>query len=272
MELSAAIIVVISSRFGLPISTTHCLVGAVAGIGAPPTPGHAACTHCIAQPAPRAIRWPPPACMRLARAPMPRPHGLTAAGWGAAGLLEGRKGFNGVLLLRFFGGWIATLVVAGLTAAAFTAQGVYSPCNPAASQRSDMADYLINTTSAISAVSRELGMLRAGRWSCGVAGCGVSGGAWLNLGGNPCLPAPGPPRCELRLIHPSLHCAAPLPPQLLAGSGQPAAAASSAALNASLAALPVPLLNLQQGAAVQLQALQDYRAATAWVGNATSGS
>ncbi|EFN59965.1 hypothetical protein CHLNCDRAFT_133070 [Chlorella variabilis] len=158
MELSAAIIVVISSRFGLPISTTHCLVGAVAGIG----------------------------------------------------LLEGRKGFNGVLLLRFFGGWIATLVVAGLTAAAFTAQGVYSPCNPAASQRSDMADYLINTTSAISA--------------------------------------------------------------LLAGSGQPAAAASSAALNASLAALPVPLLNLQQGAAVQLQALQDYRAATAWVGNATSGS
>jgi hypothetical protein len=58
------VVVVVSSRFGLPISTTHCLVGAVAGIG----------------------------------------------------LLEGRKGFNWLLLLRFLLGWVATVVVAGLTA------------------------------------------------------------------------------------------------------------------------------------------------------------
>jgi hypothetical protein len=32
-----------------------------------------------------------------------------------AGLLEGHKGFNWVLLLRFLLGWVATLVVAGLT-------------------------------------------------------------------------------------------------------------------------------------------------------------
>jgi hypothetical protein len=49
----------------------------------------------------------------------------------------------------------------------------------------------------------------------------------------------------------------------------PDALASSAALNASLAALPSPLLQLEQGAAVQQQALLDYYAATTWV-NATT--
>ncbi len=57
--------------------------------------------------------------------------------------------------------------------------------------------------------------------------------------------------------------------QLLDSSGQAANAANSAALNASLAVLPVPLLNLQQGADVQQQALQYYRAATTWLGNGT---
>ena len=33
VELAAAIIVIVSSRYGLPVSTTHCLVGAVTGIG-----------------------------------------------------------------------------------------------------------------------------------------------------------------------------------------------------------------------------------------------
>jgi len=33
VEISAAAIVFIGSRYALPISTTHCLVGAVAGIG-----------------------------------------------------------------------------------------------------------------------------------------------------------------------------------------------------------------------------------------------
>lgn len=97
-----------------------------------------------------------------------------------AGLLEGRRGFNWMLLLRFFIGWVATLVVAGMTAggwlwptgvwgvagsgaaaaqppsipgrprtdagrwllpatptraAAFTAQGIYSPNNNTAGRR-----------------------------------------------------------------------------------------------------------------------------------------
>lgn len=75
VEISAAFIVLIGSRFALPLSTTHCMVGAVAGIG----------------------------------------------------ILERAKGFNWLLLAKFFGGWIATLLVAGLTAAAFTAQGIYAP-------------------------------------------------------------------------------------------------------------------------------------------------
>jgi hypothetical protein len=29
--------------------------------------------------------------------------------------------------LKFFAGWVATLIVAGLTSAAFTAQGIYAP-------------------------------------------------------------------------------------------------------------------------------------------------
>ena len=33
VEMAAAIVVIISSRYGLPVSTTHCLVGAVTGIG-----------------------------------------------------------------------------------------------------------------------------------------------------------------------------------------------------------------------------------------------
>jgi sodium-dependent phosphate transporter len=35
--------------------------------------------------------------------------------------------FNWVLLVKFFAGWVATIVVAGLVAAAFTAQGIYAP-------------------------------------------------------------------------------------------------------------------------------------------------
>lgn len=75
VELSAATIVIIGSYLGLPLSTTHCMVGSVSAIG----------------------------------------------------MLEGAKGFNGMLLLKFFAGWIATLLVAGLTSAAFTAQGIFAP-------------------------------------------------------------------------------------------------------------------------------------------------
>ncbi len=38
------------------------------------------------------------------------------------GILEGRGAFNWMILIKFFAGWVATLVVAALTAAAFTAQ------------------------------------------------------------------------------------------------------------------------------------------------------
>ncbi len=75
VELAAAATVILGSRFGLPLSTTHSLVGAVTGVG----------------------------------------------------LLERRGGFNAVLLVKFFCGWVATIIIAGCTSAAFTAQGVYSP-------------------------------------------------------------------------------------------------------------------------------------------------
>ncbi len=69
-------------------------------------------------------------------------------------------------------------------------------------------------------------------------------------------------------LHPESWISFPHLLQLLGSSGQAADAASSAALNVSLSALPVPLLNLQQGADVQQQALQYYRAATTF-GNGT---
>lgn len=42
-------------------------------------------------------------------------------------MLEGKKGINGLLLLKVIGGWIITLVVVAITAALFYAQGVYAP-------------------------------------------------------------------------------------------------------------------------------------------------
>ena len=52
----------------------------------------------------------------------------------------------------------------------------------------------------------------------------------------------------------------------------PAYTAASAAINASQAALPNPLLDVTLAAEVQLQALQAYQAATTWVLNATSNA
>jgi hypothetical protein len=46
--------------------------------------------------------------------------------------------------------------------------------------------------------------------------------------------------------------------------------ANSAELNASLAGLPSPLLDLRLGAQVQLQAMQFYQAATTWIANSTT--
>lgn len=33
VELAAAAVIIVGSRYGLPLSTTHCMVGAVTGIG-----------------------------------------------------------------------------------------------------------------------------------------------------------------------------------------------------------------------------------------------
>lgn len=116
---------------------------------------------------------------------------------------------------------------------------MYAPSNPAADQRTQMAAYLENSTAAISGVSESV--------CCRARRRGEAARA-----AQPC---------------PLLPLTAPVPnpsPQLLAGSGMSDAVASSAALNASLAALPSPLLHLEQGAAVQQQALLDYYAATIW--------
>jgi sodium-dependent phosphate transporter len=78
VELSAAAVIIVGSRYGLPLSTTHCLVGAVTGVG-------------------------------LVEAVSGRkPEGATTTG---------RKAFNWLLLVKFFCGWVATLVVAALTSA-----------------------------------------------------------------------------------------------------------------------------------------------------------
>jgi len=52
---------------------------------------------------------------------------------------------------------------------------------------------------------------------------------------------------------------------MLAGSGVPGTLDQSAQLNASLAALPYPLLNIKPGAQLQWQAMMDYAAATTWI-------
>ncbi|PRW33685.1 2,3-bisphosphoglycerate-independent phosphoglycerate mutase isoform B [Chlorella sorokiniana] len=109
VELAAAAVIIVGSRYGLPLSTTHCMVGAVTGIGiVEAVSGH-------------------------------RPEGANANG----------RAFNWVLLIKFFCGWVATLVVAGLTSAAFTAQGVYAPFKTDTDQRVQDSLSLNTTANAI---------------------------------------------------------------------------------------------------------------------------
>lgn len=86
VELAAAFVIILGSSYGLPLSTTHCMVGAVTGIGV------------------------------VEAVSGRRPEGENR-----------RRSLNWKLLIKFFGGWVATLVVAALTSAAFTAQGIYAP-------------------------------------------------------------------------------------------------------------------------------------------------
>jgi len=85
-ELTSAIIVIVASRYGFPVSTTQVITGAITGIG----------------------------LVEVISAKMRK---------------EERPGslFNWWLLCKFFLGWVATIVVAGLVSAAFTAQGIYAP-------------------------------------------------------------------------------------------------------------------------------------------------
>lgn len=104
MELAAAAVIIVGSRYGLPLSTTHCMVGAVTGIGL------------------------------VEAVSGKRPEGAT-----------NNRAFNWLLLAKFFLGWVATLVIAALTAAAFTAQvctknsGIdlhgWQGCSPAQAQQ-----------------------------------------------------------------------------------------------------------------------------------------
>ena len=84
IELSAAIVVILASRYGLPTSTTQTVTGSITAIG----------------------------------------------------IIEGARGFNWKLLAKVFLGWVATLVITALTAAAFTAQGIYAPNRGFSNERS----------------------------------------------------------------------------------------------------------------------------------------
>ncbi|KAG7668942.1 hypothetical protein KSW81_003954 [Nannochloris sp. 'desiccata'] len=85
-ELTAAIIVIVASRYGFPVSTTQVITGAITGVGLEEV---------------------------------------------ISARLKGDKNaaarYNFKLLGKFFLGWVATLLVAGCTAAAFTAQGLFAP-------------------------------------------------------------------------------------------------------------------------------------------------
>ena len=78
IELASALVIITGSRLKIPLSTTHCQIGATVGVGA----------------------------------------------------LENPKSCEGVNCKIFFKtaiGWIITCLIVGLTAALFTAQGIYSP-------------------------------------------------------------------------------------------------------------------------------------------------
>ncbi|GAQ82758.1 sodium phosphate symporter [Klebsormidium nitens] len=91
-ELSTAAVVIISSRFGLPVSTTQVITGALI----------------------------------------------------AMGLFEGSKGVNWRVIFRTFFGWVLTLVVAALLAAAITSFVVYAPSKVSVDDDNYVANYLDN--------------------------------------------------------------------------------------------------------------------------------
>jgi sodium-dependent phosphate transporter len=89
-ELATAGVVILSSRYGLPVSTTQTITGALIAIG----------------------------------------------------LFEGSKGVNWRVIIRTFFGWVLTLLVAALIAAATTSFAVYSPSKVSSDDDNYVANYL----------------------------------------------------------------------------------------------------------------------------------
>jgi sodium-dependent phosphate transporter len=130
-ELTAAIIVIVSSRYGFPVSTTQVITGAITGIG-------------ISEVISAKLR----------------------------GQKNAAQSFNWLLLLKFFGGWVATLLVAGLTSAAFTAQGIYSPSRSMTDSRASFNSGLnvtntgmVNTLAVAGAPNATAGQAQALTWA-----------------------------------------------------------------------------------------------------------
>ena len=94
IELGSAIVIIIGSRLGIPLSTTHCQVGATLGIGI---------LECDVN---NEAKKKEKNCLKSCKC----------------------LGINCKVLLKTFFGWIITLVVVGGSTALLTAQGVYGPC------------------------------------------------------------------------------------------------------------------------------------------------
>jgi len=109
-ELTAAVVVIVASRYGFPVSTTQVITGAITGIGI---------------------------------------FEVIAAKRSGEKNAAGR--FNFKLLLKFFCGWVATIIVAALTAAAFTAQGIYAPNKSSIDYRIDINEGYNNTNVGMAA-------------------------------------------------------------------------------------------------------------------------
>ena len=69
------------------------------------------------------------------------------------GLVEGRKGVNWKLLLKTFGAWICTLIVAALLSAALFSAGSFAPSIPMARQIEAYEDGVLGQSTDILKVS-----------------------------------------------------------------------------------------------------------------------
>jgi sodium-dependent phosphate transporter len=87
-------------------------------------------------------------------------------GTAGVGLVEGRKGVNWKLLLKTFGAWIFTLIVAGTLSAALFSAGAFAPSIPMARQIQAYEDGVLGQSKDILEVSRACGVLKSGQGAC----------------------------------------------------------------------------------------------------------